>query len=147
MAQKLGSQEAYDLGIYLNGNKNRPTPATIQKVLNVAEMLASGKSDVSVRKWLSKDCELSDCSVDDYMAAAYRYLTPKDWNAEKERICAKNIKTLEKIIEKSMNGEKYRMAKEAIDSLNKMMGLYGNGNSVTIGKDNKGDEIIQINFD
>lgn len=139
-------KEVIQAGIYLRPDVI-PQDATVEKVRYIAELLASGKSDAKVRKYITSEYLVKDDrTIDSYMAAAYRYLTPADWNEEKERICAKNIKTLQTIIDKCLDKENYKVARECIDTLNKTIGLYG-GNSITMMKDNKGNEAIKINFE
>lgn len=148
----IGNEKAKEMGIYLNTNKAHsneppaPSQPTVSRVRQAAEMIASGKSDISVRKWFIKEYNLADCTVDEYMNAVYRYLTPNDWDEEKNRVMTKNVKTLEKIIEKCCEKENYKVAREAIESLNKMFGITG-GNSVMIAKDNQGNEAIKISFE
>lgn len=139
-------KEVIEAGIYLRPDVI-PQDATVEKVRHIAEMLASGKSDTNVRKFITTEYEVKDGrTIDSYMAAAYRYLTPANWSEEKERICSKNIKTLQTIIDKCLDKENYKVARECIDTLNKTIGLYG-GNSVTMMKDNKGNEAITITFE
>lgn len=152
MAGKKGDEKAKEMGIYLNTNRAAsseapaPSQAVVERVRHAADMLASGKSDRTVRKWFIQEYGLKDCTVDEYMSAVYRYLTPANWDEEKERVVSKNIKTLEKIVEKCMDKENYKTAREAIDSLNKMFGISGN-NSITIAKNKEGEEIINISFE
>lgn len=157
MSKKAGCEipnrvEAFEQGIYLDTHNktNRakdyvPTDATILRVRQAADMLADGKSDKTVRKWFAEEFGLGRCSVEDYMGAVYRYLTPKDWNEEKERVVVKNLKRLETMVEKCMAKENYKTAKECIDSINKMFGLTGN--AVCITKTPDGAENITINFE
>lgn len=142
----LAPEKAMEQGIYLRPGVC-PSPETIQRVEYIAEQLAKGKSDTNMRRWLIKECELTDKrTLDSYLTAAYRLLTPVDWDEEKTRIVSKNIKTLETIIDKTMDKEQYKLAREAIDSLNRMFGV-GGSNGVVINKNDKGDEQIIISFD
>lgn len=138
--------EIMEAGIYLREGVI-PTDVTVDRVRYVADMLASGKSNAKCRKYIKEEYGVKDDrTIDSYMTAAYRFITPQNWDEEKERLVTKNIRTLEKIVEKSMDKESYRMAKEAIDSLNKMFGIGGQ-NSVTIAKNKNGEEMINISFD
>ena len=144
--EMVRKKDVMDAGIYLREGQP-PTSITIARVNYLAEMLASGRSDSKVRKYITTEYEVKDeRTIESYMAAAYRLITPTDWTAEKERLAAKNIKTLQTIIDKTLDKEQYKVAREAIDSLNKMLGLTG-GNSVLIAKDDKGNEAIKISFD
>ena len=139
-------EKQMEAGVYLAPGA-APTEQTEARILVISDMLASGKSEMKVRKFLSTEYGLKDPrSLDYYMAAAYRVLLPKDWNEEKERLCAKNLKTLQTIIDKCLDKENYKVAREAIDSMNKMLGITGQ-NAVILNKDNNGNEQIVISFD
>ena len=73
---------------------------------------------------------------------------PDLFDNHKKVIIQQNLDRLEKIIENCIDGNSgdKKVALQAIDTLNKMIGVY-NGNSVTIAKNQEGEELIQISFD
>lgn len=137
-------QMSRDEGIWLSHPDHTPTTVTRERVIELADMLAKGKSRPTMIKYITENYGVTPRTAGDYYEAAVRYLVPEDWQSFRDEVIAKNIQSLQYIVEKTMEKENYKLATEAINTLNK---IFNGGNQVTIAKDNNNNEVIQIKFE
>lgn len=147
-ATKTGQSEttmqmSRDEGIWLDPG-HTPTTITRERVIELSQMLAKGKSRPTLIKYITENYGITPGMADKYYEAAVRYLVPEDWQSFRDEVIAKNIQSLQYIVEKTMEKENYKLATEAINTLNK---IFNGGNQVTIAKDNNNNEVIQIKFE
>lgn len=124
-------------------------PLTEKKILDVAKMIAKGKTRQTIITYLMDTYGYTDSSQPyKIFNAAVRHLMPTDLDAHRQELIEMNIKRLETIIEEGMtNNADLRVAKEAIAEINRMLGITGN--KVAIGKEGPDGtkEAIVISFD
>ncbi len=124
------------------------TPETFNRVRDCARLIAKGKTRATVLEHLQEQYGLARTSCPRYYRLALEYLNPENCEEARREIINKNTARLETIIEECMDkgDEKHlRLAKDAIAELNKLAGVGGSG--VTIARDDKGQEIINVTFD
>lgn len=129
-------------------NGSKMTPETANRVRDCARLIAKGKTRATILEYLQEHYGLARTSCPRYYQLALRYLDPEDCEGARKDIINKNTARLETIIEECMaaGDEKHlRLAKDAIAELNKLAGVGGSG--VTIARDDKGQEIINVTFD
>ena len=127
------------------------TPDTVRKICLVAEKISNGESRASVQRWIKENFDVGDRQVRAYYAAGMRMLIPdeQEFDEYKNGLMMANLDRLEKIIEKSIDSndaQMLRVAKDCIAEINKLMG-FSSSNSVTIAKNQDGDEVIHISFE
>lgn len=120
-------------------------PQTELRVQELARMITEGGSRSEIQKYAEEKYEVQPRQARAYYAAACRYLVPDDEEKFRKEMVHKNISRLENIAEKCLKDRNYQCAVAAIKELNNV--LNPNKNSVTIAKNNLGEEMIQISFD
>lgn len=145
--EHVRSKEAKEKGIWLTRKDAPPTQTSIDRIIQVANLISKGKSDATILKMIKDEWGITEENNRRlYLNAAYRYLTPKDWGEEREKIYTRNIQSLQKIIEKCTDKDNHRAAIEAINTLNKMIGVGTNTNTITFKKDEDNNDTIEIKF-
>lgn len=116
----------------------------------ICEWVSRGKSRKEVIELLENE-GMTYTSAEKLYYTALKDLAPEPnlFDDYKKGIIQQNLNRLEKIVSDCIEGNvgEKTVALRAIDTLNKMLGVYNENNSVTIAKNNKGEEIIQITFD
>lgn len=134
MAKRATNKKINEIDVTDRGAK--PTAASIHRVLELAKMLAKGKSRQSIMEYAMTHYDINEAQAKRYYAAAARYLIPEDLDEFKKGLIQANMERLETIIEECMARGQYKVARDAIDSLNKMFGVTG-GVQVGIQTDNE----------
>lgn len=119
------------------------------KVLAATEMIERGVPRKEVVDALEQQGMSRQNAYDMYYAALKELMPAPDLiDDHRKYIIQQNLDRLERIINTSITGNtgEKKVALQAIDTLNKMMGVYNDANKVMIGKNNQGEEIIQIEF-
>lgn len=126
-------------------NKLEQTDTLVQ----VANYISKGHSKQQTMDWIAETFGLGYNSASKYYHDALKEVIMDDdlLSDYKKTIQQQNYDRLEKIIDSTIDGNaaEKKVAIDAIKELNRMADP-GNGNSVTIGKNGGGDEIIQITF-
>ena len=89
---------------------------------------------------------LSETQGEKYYTAAVKNILPKNPEAYRETLIARNMATLERMLKKSLEGENLKMADRIIRTINSMLGV-GTKDVEIKDKDSNGDErTITISF-
>jgi len=89
---------------------------------------------------------LSETQGEKYYTAAVKNILPKNPEAYRETLIARNMATLENMLKKCLDRENFKQANEVIKTINSMLGVGGKQVEIK-DKDNKGDErTIKISF-
>lgn len=119
------------------------------KLSQVQELISKGKTRGEIIAFCEEELGMTKRSAIDYYRDALRELIMDDdfLGDYKKAIQAQNYDRLEKIVNDTINGNaaEKKVCISAIAELNKMTG--SGGNSVTIGKNQEGEEIIHITFE
>lgn len=95
------------------------SPESEKRVFEVADMIVAGKTRETCIKHLTETYNISNRIADDYYIASIEYLMPKDVDKHRKQLIEKNLKRLEKIVEKTMDRDNYRDAINAIKEINR----------------------------
>lgn len=120
-------------------------PQTVMRVQNLAKMISQGKSRETIQNFVMENYNVGQRQAINYYSAAVRYLLPENEEEYRKGLIQTNIERLENIAETCIENNNYKDAIAAIKEINNI--VNPNKNQVTIGKNNLGEEIIQINFD
>lgn len=123
-------------------NGFRPLPSTTLKIEETAKMVAEGKTRETIVEHLVERYGYSAQHAKEFYIAACEYLLPTE--QERQQLVDKNLIRLEKLYEEAYKVKNFKVCREIIAELNKMAGI--SGNSVTIAKNNQGEEVIKIDF-
>lgn len=117
--------------------------------IQIQEWINKGKSRQYVMDRLQED-GMTVLGAQEIYYATLKEMAPDPnlFDDYKKQVIQQNLDRLEKIVESSIDGnyQEKNVALKAIDTLNKLIGAYSDSNSVTIAKDNQGQEIIRIEF-
>lgn len=117
--------------------------------IQIQEWINKGKSRQYIMDRLQED-GMTVLGAQDIYYATLKEMAPDPnlFDDYKKQVIQQNLDRLEKIVESSIDGnyQEKNVALKAIDTLNKLIGAYSDSNSVTIAKDNQGQEIIRIEF-
>lgn len=132
--------------VYLREDEQwQATPETVARVQSLAKLITDGKSRASIQQYVKDNYKVGDRQARAYFNSAMKYLQPEDANEFRNNMAYANIGRLEKIIELNIDRAP-KIAIAAIGELNKLLGLT-NGNGVTIAQNDKGEQVIKINFE
>lgn len=133
--------------------KKYSKPSKIEQsdnIWQVANYISQGHSKQQTLDWIVDTLGISQRMSSTYYHNALKQVIMDDdlLGDYKKTIQQQNYDRLEKIIGDTITGDtgSKKVAIEAIKELNRMTDP-GNGNSVTIGKNQAGEEIIRITFD
>lgn len=121
---------------------------SLEKKLTIQDLVSKGKSREYCVNWLKEQGMTTKNAQRAYYNALKELVPDADMLDDyKKGLVQTNINRLEKIIDRNIEGDfkANSVAIKAISELNKMMGI-SDGNSVTIAKNEKGEEIIRIDF-
>lgn len=117
--------------------------------IQIQEWINKGKSRQYIMDRLQED-GMTVLGAQEIYYATLKEMVPDPnlFDDYKKQVIQQNLDRLEKIVESSIDGnyQEKNVALKAIDTLNKLIGAYSDSNSVTIAKDNQGQEIIRIEF-
>lgn len=113
-----------------NGIEWKNRYETERRVFEVADMIVAGKTRESCIKHLTQTYNISKVTAEDYYVASVNYLMPKDIDENRQQLIEKNLKRLERIVEKTMDRENYREAINAIKEINRC--INPNNNTVEV---------------
>lgn len=117
--------------------------------IQIQEWINKGKSRQYIMDRLQED-GMTVLGAQEIYYATLKEMAPDPnlFDDYKKQVIQQNLDRLEKIVESSIDGnyQEKNVALKAIDTLNKLIGAYSDSNSVTIAKDNQGQEIIRIEF-
>lgn len=118
-------------------------------IWQVANYISQGHTKQQTLDWIVEELGISRRICSSYYHNALKQVIMDDdlLGDYKKTIQQQNYDRLEKIIDSTINGNAAdkKVAIDAIKELNRMTDP-GNGNSVTIGKNQGGEEVIQITF-
>ena len=127
-----------------DGARKSSDPLTIVRVQTLADMLSTGASRQTIVQFCCDNFGIGQRQAYDYYNAALRYMMPAEEDEFRKALLMTNINRLEKIIEDALT-DKQRMV--AIAAIKEMNNVLSPKNSVTIARNDKGEEIINITFD
>lgn len=131
---------------------SRTTAITEKRVIDVADMIAQGKSRQTVLKHIQENFQLGERQAKRYFQAALNWLIPDDLDEYRKGLIQANIERLETVIEEGIakkddarRGADYlRTAKDAIAELNKILGV--GTTKIQLGQNKEGEQLVQIEF-
>lgn len=124
-------------------------PETVKRVQEISEKICKGESRGTIQAYIKEAYSVGDRQARAYYSAAMKYLMPDDEEEYRKGLIQANLDRLEQIVQETMkegsNPKSYQVAVQAIKAINDI--INPKQNSVTVAKDNNGNEAIVISFD
>lgn len=119
-------------------------------IMQVADFITQGKTKSETLKYMRDELAIPYNMCSTYYHEALKTLVIEDdlMADYRKNIQQANYDRLERIVNDTIGGSvgEKKVAIQAITELNRMCGSY-DGNSVTIGNNKEGEQIIRITFD
>lgn len=125
-------------------HNQKPSLQTEVRINFLTEALVkSGWTKYDLIQYAKTEWNLSDCQAEKYYYATCKNIIPKDPEAYREAMIARNLTTLENILKKCLDRENFKQANEVIKTINTILGV--GGKQVEI-QDKNTNNVIKISF-